>query len=82
MTVLTQHIVSLSETLASHQGVSHWAVSSQVSSKGDLIHRLMNDGDVNTRTYETVMKRFDAIWPADLAWPADVPRPSSKGKAA
>lgn len=80
MTSLVQHIVSLTETLADHQGNTHWSVSKLVSSKSDFVHRLMNGRDMNTRTYESAMQRFADIWPADLAWPTDVPRPAKSPK--
>jgi len=52
-----------------------------VSSKSDLIDRLKKGGDVNTRTYEAIMDRFDEIWPTDLTWPSGVPRPERKKAA-
>lgn len=81
MTKLVQHIVSLSETIGAHHQVSHWSVSKMVSSKSDLIDRLKKGGDVNTRTYEAIMDRFDEIWPTDLTWPSGVPRPERKKAA-
>ena len=75
MTKLIQQIVSLGETLANHQGIKHWSVSSQVSSKSDLLDRLHKGGDMSTRVYERTLQRFAEIWPADLEWPADIPRP-------
>jgi hypothetical protein len=75
MTKLIQQIVSLGETLAVHIDKSHWSVSSKVSSKSDLLHRLQNGGDVSTRTYEKTILRFSEIWPEDLEWPRDIARP-------
>jgi hypothetical protein len=83
MTTLIQHIVSLGETLADHQGKTHWTVSKLVSSKSDFIHRLKIGGDMNTRTYQATLQRFSDIWPdQDLCWPSDVPRPRKKKDAA
>ena len=31
--------------------------------------------DIRVSTYDTVLARVSAIWPAHLAWPEDVPRP-------
>lgn len=82
MTKLTKHIVSLSETMEAHTGLTHWSISSRVTSKGDFISRLKRGGDCSTGTYEAVLERFDKIWPADLEWPAGIPRPEQKEEAA
>lgn len=82
MTKLIQQIVSLGETLAEHQGRSHWTVSKQVSTKSDFLHRLQNGADVSTRTYEVTLERFSEIWPEELEWPRAVPRPRKSKDAA
>ncbi len=80
MTNLIQQIVSLGETLADHQGRTHWTISKLISSKSDLLHRLQGGADISTRTYERTLQNFSSVWPADLEWPADVPRPDVPSK--
>lgn len=82
MTLLIQQIVSLGETLAEHEGKTHWTVSKMVSTKSDFLHRLMKGSDINTRTYVATMERFSEIWPSDVAWPKDIPRPAKARSAA
>lgn len=82
MTTLVQHIQTLAGSLAAHNGVTHWTISKMVSSKSDLIHRLDQGGDINTKTYETVMQRFHDAWPDDLEWPTEIPRPLSNREVA
>lgn len=84
MSIMTQHIVSLSETMEAHTGLSHWTISGRVTpnKKCDLINRLKVNGDCNTGTYEAVINRFAEIWPEDLEWPSDIPRPQQKEEAA
>lgn len=75
MSSAIKHLLNLTDLLAAHQGVSHWAISMRVAAKGDFLERLRNGGDCATKTHERVMARLSAEWPADLAWPASVPRP-------
>jgi len=79
---MTKHIVSLSETMEAHAGLTHWSISRRVTSKGDFIDRLKKGGDCSTGTYEAVVQRFENIWPTDLDWPSDIPRPQQKEEAA
>jgi hypothetical protein len=75
-----EQLVSLAETLAAHQGVTHWAISVRYVKKGDFFARLLNGSDVRTATYTRLMQRFADDWPADLDWPEGVPMP--RGDAA
>ena len=77
-----QQLVALAETLAQHQGVTHWAISTRMTSKGDFFVKLRRGADVRTATYARLLDRFSAEWPADLDWPADVPRPEAPAQAA
>ena len=77
MTRLSEHLIRLANALAAHEGVTHWAISSRVSTKGDQFHRLMKGGGCTTATYERLLSRLSAIWPADLEWPADIERPEA-----
>lgn len=69
------NIMKLSDALGAHLGITHWAVSMRVSSKGDFIDRLRKGSDLRTKTATRVFQKFSDSWPADLEWPADVPRP-------
>lgn len=77
-----EQLVLLAETLADHQGVTHWAISSRFTSKGDTFHRLAKPGaDLRTTTYFRLLGQFAASWPDDLEWPSGVPRPSVEDAA-
>lgn len=68
-------ILTLSDRLGAHLGITHWAVSMRVSSKGDFLDRLRNGSDLRTKTAARVLLKFHQNWPADLEWPSDIPRP-------
>lgn len=82
MSTYTEHLITLADAFGAHENVSHWAVSMRLTEKGDLIDRLKKGGDVRTTTYEQLMGRFSALWPADLEWPQAVPRPFTPKDAA
>lgn len=71
-------LISLCEKLATHQGVTHFAISMRALGKGDFFKKLMDGGDCRTATAARVLAWFDANWPADLEWPRDIPRPAPK----
>ncbi|MBU2867111.1 hypothetical protein [Pacificibacter marinus] len=76
-------LITLAETLAVHQSVTHFAVSMRALGKGDFFKKLMDGGDCRTATAAKVLAFFHTNWPADLEWPADIPRPkTSKEEAA
>ncbi|MGJ8606193.1 MAG: hypothetical protein ACSHXH_18935 [Marivita sp.] len=76
-------LITLAETLATHQGVTHFAISMRVHRKGDFFKNLMDGSDCRTATAAKVLAFFHDNWPADLEWPADIPRPkTSKEEAA
>ena len=79
-----QHLISLAEVLAAHQGVTHYAISMRAMGKGDFFKKMIHNGyDCRTRTAERLMQWFSNHWPdQDLDWPNDVPRPSKKKEAA
>jgi len=70
-------LITLAETLAAHQGVTHFAISMRALRKGDFFKKMKDQGaDCRTRTAAKLMAWFDANWPRDLAWPRDIPRPT------
>lgn len=73
-------VITLAETLATHQGVTHFAISMCVLGKGDFFKNLMAGGDCRTTTAARVLGWFDANWSADLEWPRSVDRPPSRKK--
>lgn len=75
-------LITLAETLASHQGVTHFAISMRAMGKGDFFKKLIAGGDCRTATAARVMTWCDQNWPADLEWPRHIPRPSKSKKEA
>lgn len=73
-------LLTLAETLAAHQGVTHFAISMRALGKGDFFKMLMEGGDCRTTTAARVLGWFDANWSADLEWPRSVDRPQSRKK--
>jgi len=76
------NLITLAETLAAHQGVTHSAISMRVFKKGDFFKKMIELGyDCRTRTAERLMQWFNDNWPdQELDWPNDVPRPSPRKK--
>lgn len=81
MSSQTKNLVTLADTLAAHENVTHWAISMRITKKGDLFANFKKGGDCRSRTADRVLQWFDENWPEDLEWPSDIPRPS-KQKAA
>ncbi len=79
-----QHLISLAEALAAHQGVTHYAISMRALGKGDFFKKMIELGyDCRTRTAERLMQWFSDNWPdQELAWPRDIPRPTPNKKEA
>ncbi|MCB1395948.1 MAG: hypothetical protein KDJ98_08240 [Rhodobacteraceae bacterium] len=75
-------LTTLAETMATHQGVTHYAISMRALGKGDFFKKLIAGGDCRTATAARVLSWFDANWPADLEWPRDIPRPTAKRRVA
>ncbi len=74
----TSSLITLAETLAAHQGVTHYAISMRVPKKGDFFKKLSAGGDCRTATATRVLKWFHENWPADLEWPRHIPRPTKE----
>lgn len=69
-------IVEMAETLASHQGVTHWAISQRIYGRGDVFSRLKDGHNVFASTLERAHRWFGENWPEDLAWPDEIERPA------
>ncbi len=77
-------LITLAQTLAAHQGVTHYAISMRALGKGDFFKKLIDGGDCRTTTAARIVAWCAQNWPADLEWPHDIPRPvaPNKGRAA
>lgn len=70
-------LLTLADTMASHLGVTHFAISMRALSKGDFFKKLRQPGaGCHIRTAEKLVRWFDENWPEDLEWPSDVRRPN------
>ncbi|MBW6495807.1 MAG: hypothetical protein K0B16_14840 [Burkholderiaceae bacterium] len=74
-------LITLADTLAAHQGVTHFAISMRALGKGDFFKKLKDGGDCRTATAARLFRWFGDHWPTDLEWPRAVP-PSGKSKEA
>lgn len=68
-------LIELAETLAAHEGVTHWAISQRIFGRGDVFSRLMDGRNCFHSTIERAARWFGENWPEDLAWPEDIMRP-------
>jgi len=77
-------LIALSEALAAHLGVTHFAISMRALGKGDFFKNMIEKGaDCRTQTAARLFGWFSDNWPADLEWPRHIPRPAkSKREAA
>lgn len=75
-------LINLADTLADHQGVTHYAISMRSLGKGDFFKKLKEGGDCRTSTSSRLFTWFSENWPDDLEWPADIPRPPKSTEAA
>ena len=70
-------LIKLATALATHQGVTHFAISMRAMGKGDFFKNMIERGyDCRTRTAAKVLGWFSENWPTDLEWPRDIPRPA------
>ena len=75
-------LITLVDTLAKHQGVTHFAISMRALGKGDFFKKLKDGGDCRTRTAARMLAWFDQNWAPDLEWPPTIPRPGPSKEAA
>ncbi|NTT86893.1 hypothetical protein [Tabrizicola fusiformis] len=76
-------LLTLSEAMAAHQGVTHFAISMRLFGKGDFFKRLSRPGaDCRTKTAALALEWFNQNWPADLEWPSSISRPPKTKKEA
>ena len=71
----SDEIVHLAETLAFHDGVTHWAISSRIFGRGDFFARLMDGRNCYQASIEKAQRWFHEYWPDDLLWPESIMRP-------
>ena len=78
-----QSLITLAETLAAHQGVTHFAISMRALGKGDFFKKIRDNGaDCRTLTAAKLVTWFDSNWPSDLEWPKSIPRPQKHREVA
>ena len=75
-------LITLVDTLAKHQGVTHFAISMRALGKGDFFKKLKDGGDCRTRTAARMLAWFDQNWAPDLECPSTIPRPTPNKEAA
>lgn len=81
MSTPQQQLLTLSEILASHENVTHFAISHRFLGRGDFFQKLrLPDRDIRFGTYERMLGKFSSAWPDDLEWPSDIPRPPKPEK--
>lgn len=74
-------LITLADTLAAHEGVTHYAISYRALGKGDFFKKMKEQGsDCRTQTAAKLMRFFEQAWPADLEWPVGIPRPTKSQK--
>lgn len=71
------YLVTLAESLAAHQNVTHSAISMRIFGKGDFFQKFFagKRKSLNVDTWFKAMLWFSDNWPVDLEWPSDIPRP-------
>ncbi|KAA2314530.1 hypothetical protein E0K93_09420 [Puniceibacterium sp. HSS470] len=75
--------ITLAETLATHEGVTHFAISMRIFGKGDFFKNLKKPrADCRMRTAARLITWFAENWPSDLEWPEGIPRPALNKKDA
>lgn len=79
MSTQVSHILQLTDALAAHLGLTHWAISMRLTGKGDFLDRLKKGADVRTRTAEKILTELSRSWPDDLEWVPGIPRPETGG---
>lgn len=69
------NIVAVASAFVAATGLSETFVARVMRNDGAFIRRLP-ETTMNIRTYDEIMGKMSAIWPAGAAWPCDVPRPA------
>lgn len=69
-----QQIITLAHAYAAAEGLNLTTVSKRVFGSSSRLAKLMDDGDVFSRTGDAAIDWFSRNWPPTAAWPADVLR--------
>lgn len=77
---LSQHLLQLADTFASHANVTHWRVSYRARGDGQFFKRLRDGKGCTVKTAEATFLWFSSNWPIDLEWPDEIPRPKVPNK--
>ena len=70
-----KNLLTLSASIAQHEGVTHWAISMRIFGKGDYFSRLEKGMRPRSDTVEAAEQWFSDHWPDDLVCPDGIPRP-------
>lgn len=74
-TELKQHLITLSEGLASAGRIGVTTVWRQAINDPTFFDRLKSDKTITVRTYDRAVRWFSENWPQDVPWPESVPAP-------
>ncbi len=66
----------LANTLAEHEGITHWAISARIFGRGDVFSRFDDGKNCFHTTTTRATEWFAANWPANLDWPEGLERPA------
>lgn len=71
-----KEITHLANELATHDGVTHWTISTRIFGRGDVFSRLTEGKGCEYRTLLRASRWFAENWPDDLPWPDAIDRPA------
>jgi hypothetical protein len=74
LSIARSHLSVLFDAYRAFTGLAPTYVGALARGGDPKFYRSYLEQDFGFRSYDTVVSRFSAVWPADLPWPADVPR--------
>ncbi len=72
---LIQNLLIVAEAYSGATGVSLTTIGKLLAQDGGFFKRAQRNS-IRIRTYDEVMGRLSAVWPASLSWPQHVTRPA------
>jgi hypothetical protein len=82
MSDLRKQLITVAEAYGTAKGLSRSRVSTILFNAGGALNRIVAGGDVNTSTFERVIRFMSETWPDSAMWPDGIPRPASRGESA